>query len=203
MIDFDSGDAWKERLKPVGESTWEKESFSAWWERHSVEFTHLDPQVLEQWVHRHWYHSRFRRLPLERLRSRREFWPTERILKEVYNDDHIAPEHDFKAIADVHTGEVMLATGTWDYPMLILNTPDGFKDWSGEHPDVRFRLIEGHRRFRFLNALFHRKQGLPLHEVIIIKLTLWRDFCTGLSVSNLDACGAWGVVLKSRSQNGA
>lgn len=170
MLDIDSGDVWEERLKPVGEATWEKEPFSSWWSRHSAEFPQLDSQVLEQWVYRHWHHSPFCQLPLERLRSRRELWSTERILKDVYNDDIKNPEHDFEALSDAHTGRVMLATGTWDYPMLILSTPDGFKDWRGEHPDARFRLIEGHLRFRFLNVLFQRKEGRPRHEVLIVEI---------------------------------
>ncbi|MBN8227996.1 hypothetical protein JYK02_10800 [Corallococcus macrosporus] len=170
MIDLESGNKWDKRLRPIGETSWEKEPFSAWWSRHSTEFAHLDPQALEQWVHRHWHYSPFCRLPLHRLRSKKELWSTERILSDVFNDNSREPEHDFKVLANAPTGKAMLATGTWDYPMLILSTPKGFKDRRGNHPGARFRLIEGHLRFRFLNALFHRKEGRPLHEVIILEI---------------------------------
>lgn len=170
MIDLDSGTEWEARFKPIGGGSADQEPFSSWWARHSSEFGHLDPQVLEQWVHRHWHHSRFCRLPLTQLSSRREVWSTERILKGVYNDDEISPDYDFEKLAEHHVGRTMLSSGTWDYPMLILSTPEGFKDRMGEHADVRFRLIEGHRRFRFLYALAHRRQARASHEVLIISI---------------------------------
>lgn len=170
MIDLGSGTEWEERLKPIQVGPLDDEPFSAWWGRHSEEFKHLDPQVLEQWVHRHWRRSPFRRLPLSQLRSRRETWSTEQILRGVYNDDIIEPKHDFQVFAEGYIGKTMLLRGTWDCPMLILSTPEGFKDQKGEHPDARFRLIEGHRRFRFLNALAHRRQACGPHEVLIISL---------------------------------
>jgi len=64
----------------------------------------------------------------------------------------------------------MLRLGTWDYPLLIIATPHGFKDWSGPRPEWRYRLIEGHLRIRFPHAMQAKKLGNLNHEVLVLPL---------------------------------
>jgi hypothetical protein len=62
----------------------------------------------------------------------------------------------------------MNSTGTWDYPIVVMETPDGISGWGQSWPDLRFLLIEGHSRFRYLNALHHRGEGNSTHELFIL-----------------------------------
>jgi hypothetical protein len=81
---------WPEELKPLGEgSLVDKEPFRPWWERHQGRLSHLHPQIAEQWVHRHWNHSPFCHLDLNRISWRLELWMTERLLSEVVRPDPI------------------------------------------------------------------------------------------------------------------
>ena len=160
---------WPDSLKPEGEGErFDKEPFDQWWARCRTAMPHLHAQVAEQWVHRHWHHSDYAFLPLASLRSRLETWPTNTILAEVHYPDTLHPDFDFEQLSDLHTGHTMLERGTWDYPMLVLSTPDGFRLWGGDYPNGRYLLIEGHLRFRFLNALSCRGGALSAHEVFVL-----------------------------------
>ena len=48
------------------------------------------------------------------------------------------------------------ANGTWVLPPVLLQTPDGVKFYTEEYPDKRYLVVEGSKRFRWLNALAHR-----------------------------------------------
>lgn len=49
-------------------------------------------------------------------------------------------------------------SGTWDYPIVVLETPNGFRDYGGAKPLAKYLLIEGHQRLRYLNALVAREE---------------------------------------------
>jgi hypothetical protein len=86
------------------------------------------------------------------------------------------PDFDFEAFNKNNqwgghpTSLAMNATGTWDYPLLILETPTGIIDYGDmpSRPDVKFLLIEGHSRFRYLNALAARSADAKEHEVFVL-----------------------------------
>jgi hypothetical protein len=168
---------WPIELAPVGDGTFEKESFAVWWARHNDRLSHLDPLIAEQWIHRHWYHSHFAFLPLDELRWSRESWQASKIISDVVryglgNEYH--PAFDYKAFA-ARPGRPALATaaaldrGTWDYPIVVLSTPSGFRDIPDDRPDARFVLIEGHQRMRYLNALLmHKCIDTGPHDVFVL-----------------------------------
>jgi len=167
--------AWSAELMPVGEGDLEKEGFDAWWARNRVRLSHLEPRIAEQLVHRHWRHSPYCFLDLDRLTWRLERWSSARIIDDVYMPGwDLDPEFDYDAFNRNNrfgghpTSRPMNATGTWDYPIVLLETPNGVRDRPEERPDVRFLLIEGHSRRRYLNALMARCLAQPDHEVFVM-----------------------------------
>lgn len=163
---------WLDNLKPRGEDS-EKESFEDWWKRNKSSLGHLHPQIAEQWPYRHWDHTSYRFIDLAELTWTKEIWPTQKIIDEVFIWGWtLDPDHDYESFnrfGETQTSKPMNATGTWDYPIIILKTPDGVHDGQEEKPEVRYLLIEGHSRFRYLNALLHRKGAAEEHAVFVIE----------------------------------
>ena len=167
--------AWDAALEPEGEGTIDKEPFAPWWARHGARLADLHPLIAEQWVHRHWRYSPYCHLPLERLAWRSERWTTGRILREVgwglpEWDEH--PDHNHRVFHGkrYEPGRTMDATGTWNIPPVTLESPGGLLTNEGERPDLRFWLVEGHQRRRYLHALAHRGEGAAAHEVFVLSL---------------------------------
>ena len=160
---------WPEELMPVGEGEDEKESFDLWWTRNENQLSNLHPQVAEQWVYRHWQNSPFFGIKLEQLTCKLERWDSKRILDHVLmlsGPDQLIPMHDYAAFNREyydHQTSTALDKGTWDYPIVVLSTPEGVMYEKGEFPDERCVLIEGHQRLRYFNALFHL-HGDRLHQ---------------------------------------
>ncbi|PSJ56629.1 hypothetical protein C7I85_24015 [Mesorhizobium soli] len=164
---------WPEDLAPQGFGTCDRERFPQWWARNQTRLAHLHPQIAEQWVYRHWKHSPYAWLSLDSLSWRQERWDTNRILSQVFvRDSHLDPHHDFKVFnkfaAKSPPVSVMNQTGTWDYPILTLETPQGIRAHRAALPEKRFLLIEGHSRYRYLNALAARGQTGASHELFIM-----------------------------------
>ena len=70
---------------------------------------------------------------------------------------------------DRHQTALALDSGTWDYPMVVLSTPNGVKNFEQILPEVRLVVVEGHQRHRYLNAI--HSLGIPPvgpHEVLIL-----------------------------------
>jgi hypothetical protein len=143
---------WPEDLRPVGEGSHEKEPFELWWARHSARLRRLHMQIAEQWIYRHWTYSHFSFLPLDALSWRLEAWESATIIRDVVRYGHDRTpynvEFDYKTFQrcggdDRHATARALDDGTWDYPIVVLETPDGFVDAGRDRPDGRFVLIEG------------------------------------------------------------
>ena len=64
----------------------------------------------------------------------------------------------------------MDATGTWNIPPVIVESPGGFLTQTGERRDLRHWLVEGHQRRRYLHALAHRGEGAADHDVFVLSL---------------------------------
>ena len=47
------------------------------------------------------------------------------------------------------------ATGTWNMPLLVLHSPDGFVYLDQPFLEWHYWLIEGHRSLRYLRDLAH------------------------------------------------
>jgi hypothetical protein len=169
--------AWPEDLKPVGGSSADREKFEPWWERHKETLGHLHSQIVEQWVHRHWTLSEFNFLPLESLSWELVSKSGDEILASVRPElwSKFDPDFDYDALhGDLSFPKSQTALafdelGTWDYPIIALSTPSGWFSRKGEFPDERLMLIEGHQRYRYLNAL-HAKQMQPggEHQLFVI-----------------------------------
>lgn len=182
MIDLDVNPdpVWPGHLKPRGEGTSDKEDFAAWWFRHRGELAHIDPNLCEQWIHRHWKHSPFAYLPLGTLTWRRETVSGEHILLSVHRKfaSTLNPDFDYATFQPMgnwkkHPTSAALDTGTWDYPIIVLSTPTGIRSRDRVLPDVRLVLVEGHQRHRYLNAL-HKLGRAPSgpHDIFIIESPL-------------------------------
>ncbi len=83
-------------------------------------------------------------------------------------------EHDYRVFSQGN-GAGPLATarrwrdGTWDVPIVVLSTPAGVDSYDGAMPEVRFLLIEGSKRLRFLNALAHRGEQTGPHKLYVLE----------------------------------
>lgn len=162
-------------MRPIGEGDFNKEPFEAWWARWGETLAHLDPRIAEQWIYRHWCHSYMAFLELAPLKWRLESWPGDRILSDVHLEfgGPMVADHDFKAFngeggfGPISTARAM-NTGTWDMPLLALETPNGIRSVDGDLGQVRYVVAEGSKRMRYLNALTHRGEGQGPHELFIL-----------------------------------
>lgn len=84
------------------------------------------------------------------------------------------PEFDYESFQGRYGDDKLqtakaLDTGTWDYPIVALSTPSGWRSLKGEFPSERLMLIEGHQRHRYLNALHYlNKAPNGPHDVFIV-----------------------------------
>lgn len=167
---------WDADLLRLGDDSFHPEVFETWWERVEDRLGHLDPQIAEQWVYRHFRYTRFRFLPLQDLTWRRETWSTEEYLRQVHLEwgGPAEPIHDYQAFNGaaaiaVHPTVNGWTQGTWDFPPVVLATPYGVRSYDGEMPDVRFLVVEGSKRYRYLNALHHRGEQTGPHELFLLQ----------------------------------
>lgn len=70
---------------------------------------------------------------------------------------------------DRHATAKALDAGTWDYPMIVLETPHGVRNEGKPHAAVRSVIVEGHQRHRYLAAL-HALGRLPAgpHRIYVV-----------------------------------
>lgn len=153
--------AWPAHLMPEGEGErFDKEPFEKWWGRVEGELGHLPARLCEQWIHRHWTASPLRFLPLDTLRWREDTLIGEALLARVYRawGGRLNAKFDYATFQrrggdDRHPTAKALDTGTWDYPMIVLETPHGIRNEGALHTEVRSVIVEGHPRHRYLAAL--------------------------------------------------
>ncbi|HYG27379.1 MAG TPA: hypothetical protein VD906_10770 [Caulobacteraceae bacterium] len=168
--------AWDEALRPRGEGELDKEDFTSWWERNGERLAHLAPRIAEQWIYRHWTHSYTAFVSLTDLTWRLESWSGDEVLNRAHMEfgGPFAPDDDYKIFNGARgfgpnaTARAMNA-GSWDMPLLLLETPSGIQTQDGEMPLVRFLVAEGSKRMRYLHALRARGEGEGPHEVFILK----------------------------------
>lgn len=154
---------WPNRLQPIGYGGHEVESFDDWWTRHQAELSHLPSQLCEQWIYKHWSQTSFDFLPIETLVCEEIEMTASDILRQVHRElaVELDPEHDLRVLGrermgPIHpTGAAFAENNTWDYPIIVLRTPSGFRGFDVEDPSIRLVLVEGHQRHKYLNALHH------------------------------------------------
>jgi len=172
---FDIGNnpsVWNPELKPWGEED-NKEPFANWWERNEAKLAHLHPQIAEQWIHKHWGYTYYDFLPLESLVWRKESWSTSYLLEELFKENDALRPNEYEAesfqFLPREPHHSIYEKGTWDYPIVVLESKSGFSFGSKPIPEAKFWLIEGHKRFRCLNFCSQQKTPcLEQHEVFIL-----------------------------------
>jgi hypothetical protein len=165
MFDFSQNleAVWPIKLCPIGHDTWRKEKFNVWWERNYSQLSHLPAKLCEQWVFRHWYNSPFSFVPLDTLSCDLVELNVEDIIESIHRETggSLNPEFDRSVFEKPRTGgttptaEAFKNNGTWDYPIIVLTTPNGLKGSKTLYPDARKLLVEGHQRHRYLNTLHY------------------------------------------------
>lgn len=177
---------WPRRLRPVGESAFEREPSSTWYGRNQGGLEHLDPRVLEQWVYRHWTLSPYAGLPLETLTSTVESWRGSTLLAAVGSIDDVGVTAHGDALGGsdgegflarfvrragrtVEPGTTMGTTGAWTIPVLLIERSGGFRVRGLDFSERRHWLLEGHLRFRYLRALHVAGHPDRDHEVLVVR----------------------------------
>ena len=176
LSDLDECLAWPPNLMPEGYGDLEVESFEVWWNKHCDELQHLPIEVSKQWIYRHWSDSIAKFIPLEGLSCREEVWPAIDFIEKVgtiRGNEPMNPEHDYNVFSGRLDGQKLptasaLDQGEWDYPPIVLVTPNGFIDPMQEHIDMPYFLVEGHKRRRYLNAMLHRGKSVKNQRVYIL-----------------------------------
>lgn len=171
---------WSDWYRPVGEDTFEKESFEEWWQRHSKTLSHLPAKLCEQWVFKHWKNSPYSFIPLESLQCATRVFDTSSLFSEIYEGyaAPLEPEHDYSCFEALpgggrHSTAVDIDDGSWEYPIIALSTPQGIASHKQVNDEWTLVLIEGHCRFRYLHARW--KLGYKtaeFHKVYIISSPL-------------------------------
>ncbi|WP_141401311.1 hypothetical protein [Cohaesibacter gelatinilyticus] len=167
---------WPSHFKPVGYDDLHVEDFASWWGRNGEKLKHLPEALAEQWIFRHWHDSVASFIPIEDLQCREENWPAIDFVSKVgtvRGNEPLDPKHDFDVFSGRKTGEKLLTakamdSGRWDYPVVVLETPEGFIDCIGVHIQAKYFLVEGHKRRRYLNALLERGASIADQSVFVL-----------------------------------
>ena len=166
---------WPDTLRPIGEGDFEKEAFDEWWARNGSEFVNLHPQIVEQWVYRHWTYAHFKFLELRRLTWSEKQMSTVDFLNNVHLEygGPADPDHDFRVFSSAFTGKKTATAenwedGSWTIPPVVLSTPEGIISHEGRLPDVRMVIIEGSLRYRWLNALHAKGEKTGPHRFYLL-----------------------------------
>jgi hypothetical protein len=166
---------WPETLRPAGLDSFAKESFDDWWSKHQNELANLDQLIAEQWIYRHWDGSPFCFIPLVDLKWETRIADSEEFLCKVnlFFGGPADAEHDYKVF---HENQSLTArnwaNGTWTIPPIALETPTGFNVSLQTYPDTRLLLLEGSKRYRYLNALYKKGMNNELHSFFVIRSPL-------------------------------
>ncbi len=189
-LDISRNTVWPTHLMPHGEGErFDKEPFNHWWSRVQGELGHLPAPLCEQWIYRHWLASPFHFLPLDSLAWSSVTLSGEALLARVYRawGGELDAKFDYEVFQrrggdDRHATAKALDDGTWDYPLVVLATPHGIQNNGDIHNAVRWVIVEGHQRHRYLAAL-HALGRPPVgpHAIYIISSPIIDSASPGLA----------------------
>ncbi|WP_437324947.1 hypothetical protein [Sorangium sp. So ce381] len=132
--------------------------------------------MFEQWVFRHWSYSEYFGLPLRGLKCRAVYLETNTLLA-VGAGGNAIPDRTPESLLAVfeHMRELpcqpmitMNSTGTWDFPVLLLESPNGFVYRGRQEHAPKLWLIEGHLRVRYLMALAAHGVVQKEHSALVL-----------------------------------
>ena len=131
----------------------------------------IPPDVLEQWLFRHWrgFESNWSWLDLSQVSFRQEVWSTERVFRQIDSlcmDLILGLSERLKSNRYVQSswlGHFMLEEGTWPNPIIVLQNTDNLRNPYGKilRP---FNLLEGHHRLAYFIAMKQLSHQALQHE---------------------------------------
>lgn len=129
------------------------------------------PEVLEDWVYRHFQDAidAWGWLGFSRLSFVRDTWPAAEILENVRaTRQHLIDGWAWSLINNAGfrrtwLGRQMIETGTWPVAPIVLSNANRLFGPSGELLH-RFHLMEGHHRLAYLHALVQHPEWQPRSE---------------------------------------
>jgi len=168
---------WSHDYEPVDYGDLVVEDFASWWGRNKENLKNLPEVLAKQWIYRHWRVSVAAFIPLDGLQVREETWPSADFITKVgtvRGNEPMKPIHDFEVFSGQKTGKKTptaqeLDTVHWGYPVVVLETPDGFIDCIGDHIEAEYFLVECHKRRRYLNALLNRGASILDQRVFVLR----------------------------------
>lgn len=129
-------------------------------------------EVLVEWLHRHANNMEdYAFLGFERLRFERVTWPTDRIPgAAAFRDEQFCSNFqnvEERAAYSRHDwlAHYMLQEGTWNTPIILLDSMTVADAGHGARLKTPFHLLEGHRRLAFLQGLIRLGKARPEHVV--------------------------------------
>jgi len=149
----EDGLAYAERMRSGGLARWPQE-------------------VLVEWLHRHANDMEvYSFLGLERLRFESVTWPTDRIPgAAAFRDEEFCKNFqnvEERAAYSRHDWltHYMLREGTWNTPIVLLDSTTVADAAHGARLKTPFHLLEGHRRLAFLQGLSRLGKARPEHII--------------------------------------
>lgn len=130
----------------------------------------IPPNVLAQWIYRHWrgFESNWSFLDLANHRFEAESWSTEQVVSQIDSRHMEVIErwgemlrHN-RYVRRSWLGEKMLSLGTWSEPIIVLEPGSGDCYPDGQPLPRPYCLLEGHHRLGYLRSM--AEDGLPLQD---------------------------------------
>ena len=149
-------------LRPDNGDTFNLESF----EHYYVRIGHLLPIwpecSMREWLHRHYSDAvnDYSWLRFDTLSFERVTWATDFIYQNVQTYKMKMLENQGQQILTgrprmrTHLQKMMLATGTWPAPIIVLENSSGMAGPNGETLGAPYHLVEGHLRTDYFRNLY-------------------------------------------------
>jgi hypothetical protein len=136
-------------------------------------------EPLKEWLHRHGGHDleTYSSLDFGRFRFTKETWKLADIPgREAFREEDFCDTFqnvEVRAAENLHDwlAHFMLAQGTWNTPIIILDNWAAQKFPDGEELRAPYQLLEGHRRLSFLQGLKRLNKALAQHSVWVVRLS--------------------------------
>lgn len=158
-------------LKPVGDGTFDKESFEEYKKRAAPLLPNFPECALENWIYRHYADiDDYAFLGFEKMLFKEELWSKDEIYDNIksYDDEtidslgyQIYERHDKTWLQ-----KYMLKHKTWNAPIIVFQNTT--------HPDMGkpYHLLEGHLRLNYFRTIYRKEKEILLdtHRVWLVTI---------------------------------
>jgi len=139
--------------------------FDEWWQIVRLEFPTVPEDVARYWLHEHWGHSPYSRLPSRNYRFDLEDWPLDRLAEIRSRWDNFSADCEecrkhgdyLQGLKNYRTSEFMTSNRVPPAALVVIDNRDGHLN---HHPEAQrdnlpshLILVEGHRRFNLCLSL--------------------------------------------------